>query len=54
MFDAASASTAFDGLLANVSTVLGNNYATVLAIVGALIGLGVVIRFVKRHIGRKA
>jgi hypothetical protein len=54
LFNAASASAVFDELLTAASSVLTDNIALVFGIVGALIGLGVVVRLVKRHIGRKA
>jgi hypothetical protein len=54
MFSATTTATVFSGFLTEVSSVLTTNLPIVLGVVGALIGLGIVIRFVKRHIGRKA
>jgi len=54
MFSTSTVDTIFGGFLTSVSDVLTNNLGDVLLIVGALIGLGLVIRFVKRHIGKKA
>jgi len=54
MYSATEAGTAFTTLVTQASTVLTDNIGLVLGIVGALIGLGFVIRFVKKHVGRKA
>jgi len=54
MFSTTTVDTIFGTFLTAVSDVLTNNLGLVLGIVGALIGLGIVIRFVKRHVGKKA
>jgi len=52
-FDATSTDTIFGGFLDGIGSNLTNNLPSVLAIVGGLIGLGILIRYVKRHIGKK-
>jgi len=54
MFSTSTVNTLFGDFLTSVSDVLTTNIGLVLGIVGALIGLGFVIRFVKRHVGKKA
>jgi len=54
MFSTSTVTTIFGDFLTSVSDVLTANLGLVLGIVGALIGLGFVIRFVKKHIGKKA
>jgi len=48
-----SINTSIASLLAAVSDVLTTNVPLVLAIVGGLIAAGLIVRLVKRHIGRK-
>jgi L-lactate permease len=50
MFNATEAQTAFSSIITTVSDVLTTNFPVVVGVLGALIGLGIVIRFVKRHI----
>lgn len=53
LFPTASVSEIFEAFIAKVAAVLTPNIITLLLIVGALIGLGFVVRLVKRHIGRR-
>jgi len=43
----------FTDFTANIGSILTDNIPLVLLIVAALIGLGFVVRLVKRHIGKK-
>jgi len=43
--------TLFTSLTTTVGSILTDNLGLVIAIVGALIGLGFLIRYFKRHIG---
>jgi len=52
-FNASSTDTIFGSFLSDLGATLTNNLPGILAIVAGLIGLGILIRYVKRHIGRK-
>jgi len=45
--------TIFAGLTTAIGTILTDNLPLVVAILAALIGLGILVRYVKRWIGRK-
>lgn len=45
--------TIFEGLTTNLSTILTENLPLVVSILAGLIGLAILIRYVKRWIGRK-
>jgi len=49
-----SVATIMTTMTGNISTILTDNIPAVLVIVAGLIGLGFLIRFVKRHVGKKA
>jgi len=51
--DATSAGTIFATFIGDLGDVLTSNLPLVLAVVAGLIGLGIVLRYVKRWIGRK-
>lgn len=51
--DATTTGTIFTGLTTTLGTVLSDNLPVVVGILAALIGLGILIRYVKRWIGRK-
>lgn len=46
-------STSTDGMLEDIEAVLLASLPVVLAVVGALIGLGILIRYIRRWIGRR-
>jgi len=48
-----SVGTVFTTLTADIGSILTANIPLVFAIVAALIGLGFLVRLVKRHIGRR-
>lgn len=52
--DASDVGTIFSTFVGDVGSILTTNLPTVLGVAAALIGLGMLIRFVKKHIGRKA
>jgi len=52
-YDATSTDTVFASFMSAVGQTLTNNLPLILAVVAGLIGLGILIRYVKRHIGRK-
>lgn len=43
----------FDTFVSDIGAVLGTSLPVVLAVAAALVGLGIVIRYVKRWVGRK-
>jgi len=51
--DATTTATIFSGLTTDIGTVLSGNLPLVVTILAALIGLGILVRYVKRWIGRK-
>lgn len=53
MFDATTTTSVFSTLTTTLSTVLTDNLPVILGIFAALVGLGILIRYAKRWIGRK-
>lgn len=51
--DATDVGTILAAFVGGISDILQNNLPLVLGVAGALIGLGIVIRYVKRFVGRK-
>jgi len=51
--NATEAGTIFTAFTTDLGTVLADNLPLVVAILAGLIGLGIVVRYVKRWIGRK-
>jgi len=49
----ATIGTIFTGLTTAVSDILTTNLPLVVAILAGLIGLGILIRYFKRHVGKK-
>lgn len=52
--DATDVGTMFTTFVGDVGSILTDNIPLVLGVLGALIGLGFVVRQVKKHIGKKA
>jgi phage-related minor tail protein len=50
---ASTTNTIFGTFVADIGTVLSTSLPVVLGVAAALIGLGIVIRYVKRWVGRK-
>jgi len=53
MFSTSTVSTIFTSFLGAIGTILTDNLGAVLLIVGGLIGLALVVKYVKRWISRK-
>jgi len=52
-FNASTTDTLFQSFGSDVGDTLTNNLPLILAILAGLIGLGMLIRYFKRHIGKK-
>lgn len=48
--DATSTGTIFTGFITDIGAVLSANLPTVFGIAAALLGLGILVRYVKRHV----
>jgi len=51
--NASTTGTIFEGLTTSIGTSLADNLPLVVGILAALIGLGILVRYVKRWIGKK-
>lgn len=52
-FNASTTDTIFQTFQGDVGATLENNLPYILAILAGLIGLGILIRYFKRHVGKK-